>query len=51
MAALPRSDTNDPGAGVHVERGDESLAHLLRLNAGHDLLHLRQIDRIRKATR
>ena len=30
--------------GVHVERGAESLEHLLRLNAGHDLLHLRQID-------
>jgi len=35
--------------GVHVERGEESLAHLLRLNAGHDALHLRQIERIRKA--
>ncbi len=35
--------------GVHVERGDESLAHLLRLNAGHDLLHLRQIERVRQA--
>jgi uncharacterized damage-inducible protein DinB len=35
--------------GVHVERGDESLAHLLRLNAGHDLLHLRQIERVRHA--
>jgi hypothetical protein len=35
--------------GVHVERGEESLAHLLRLNAGHDLLHRRQIERIRRA--
>jgi len=35
--------------GVHVERGEESLAHLLRLNAGHDLLHLRQIERVRQA--
>ncbi|MCA1584955.1 MAG: DinB family protein [Acidobacteria bacterium] len=35
--------------GVHVERGDESLAHLRRLYAGHDLLHLRQIDRVRRA--
>jgi DinB superfamily len=35
--------------GVHVERGDESLEHLLRLNAGHDLLHLRQIERVRRA--
>jgi hypothetical protein len=35
--------------GVHVERGEESLERLSRLYAGHDLLHLRQIDRIRRA--
>jgi uncharacterized damage-inducible protein DinB len=35
--------------GVHVERGDESLEHLQRLYAGHDLLHLRQIERVRRA--
>ena len=29
------------------ERGRETLAHLLRLYAGHDLAHLRQIERIR----
>lgn len=33
--------------GVHGERGEESLEHLRRLYAGHDLLHLRQLDRIR----
>ena len=33
-------------AGVHVERGEESVAHMMKLYAGHDLLHLRQIDRI-----
>lgn len=32
---------------VHAERGDESVAHMLRMYAGHDLLHLRQIARIR----
>ena len=36
-------------AGVHAERGDESIAHLRRLYAGHDLLHLRQIERVRQA--
>jgi hypothetical protein len=36
-------------AGVHVERGEESLEHLRRLYAGHDLLHLRQIERVRRA--
>jgi hypothetical protein len=35
--------------GVHAERGEESLGHLVRLYAGHDLLHLRQIGRIRGA--
>jgi uncharacterized damage-inducible protein DinB len=35
--------------GVHSERGEESLEHLLKLYAGHDLLHLNQIARIRAA--
>ena len=35
--------------GVHAERGEESLEHLCRLYAGHDLLHLRQIERVRRA--
>ena len=34
--------------GVHSERGEESVGHMLRLYAGHDLLHLRQIARIRE---
>ena len=33
--------------GIHSERGEESLEHLRRLYAGHDLLHLRQIARVR----
>jgi hypothetical protein len=35
--------------GVHAERGEESAGYLMRLFAGHDLMHLRQIDRIAKA--
>jgi len=35
--------------GVHSERGEESIEYLIRLYAGHDLLHLRQIDRISAA--
>ncbi len=35
--------------GVHSERGDESVAHMMRLYAGHDLLHLNQLARIRSA--
>lgn len=34
--------------GVHSERGEESAGYLMRLFAGHDLLHLDQIDRIKK---
>lgn len=35
--------------GVHSERGEESIAYLCRLYAGHDLSHLRQVNRIRTA--
>jgi hypothetical protein len=34
---------------LHSERGEESLDFMIRLDAGHDLLHLRQIERIRAA--
>jgi DinB superfamily len=37
--------------GLHSERGEESLEHLRRLYAGHDLLHLRQLERIRASLR
>src|SRR5712692_5658763 len=33
----------------HAERGDESLSHMIRTYAGHDIVHLRQIARIREA--
>ena len=35
--------------GLHAERGEESVAHQLRMYAGHDLVHLRQLERIRMA--
>ena len=35
--------------GVHAERGEESAGYLVRLYAGHDLMHLAQIDRIAKS--
>ena len=37
--------------GVHAERGEESVADMIRLCAGHDLLHLAQLARIRQAVR
>jgi hypothetical protein len=35
--------------GVHAERGEESVAHLMKLYAAHDLLHRNQIERILRA--
>lgn len=32
--------------GVHSERGEQTLEQMVRLCAGHDLLHLRQVVRI-----
>lgn len=32
--------------GVHAERGVESLEHIVRLMAGHDLNHLAQVEQI-----
>jgi hypothetical protein len=37
-------------SGEHSERGPESADKLMRLMAGHDLVHRRQIERIRRAT-
>ena len=37
--------------GVHAERGEESVGYLVRLYAGHDLMHLAQIERIRESVR
>ena len=34
--------------GLHAERGEESIAHMIRLYAGHDVVHLRQLARIRE---
>jgi hypothetical protein len=35
--------------GLHSERGEESVALMLQLYAAHDLVHRRQIDRIKAA--
>jgi len=32
--------------GMHAERGQETIEHIVRLFAGHDLNHLQQIERI-----
>lgn len=35
--------------GVHQERGNESVTHMVRMIAGHDLNHLKQIEAILKS--
>jgi hypothetical protein len=35
--------------GIHSDRGEEQLGHMIRLYAGHDLVHLRQLARIFEA--
>jgi len=37
--------------GMHQERGKESVAHLVRMFAGHDLNHLRQVEQIASQSR
>jgi hypothetical protein len=32
--------------GMHAERGEESLEHIAKMMAGHDLNHLRQVEAI-----
>ena len=50
LRLLARASPSDlQRVGLHSERGEESVAHMMRLYAGHDLLHLRQIARIRGA--
>jgi hypothetical protein len=47
LALIERATPEDLArVGVHSERGEESAGYLIGLYAGHDLLHLRQIDRI-----
>jgi hypothetical protein len=50
LTLLERAEPADlQRVGVHAERGEESVAYMMRLYAGHDILHLNQIERIRAA--
>lgn len=44
LGRVPDGDLDRVGS--HVERGEESLRYMVRLYAGHDLVHLAQIRRI-----
>jgi len=47
LARVPASDYTR--VGVHSERGEESVAHMMKMYGGHDILHRRQLERIRRA--
>src|ERR671936_3151427 len=38
------SDSDRRRAALHAERGEETIEQMIRLDAAHDLLHLRQIE-------
>jgi hypothetical protein len=42
----PLGPTQLERLGMHSERGPESLGHLTKLMAAHDLVHRRQIERV-----
>ncbi len=49
LALLESLDADELArSGRHDERGRESLTEMLRLYAGHDLIHLAQLERIRR---
>jgi hypothetical protein len=48
LRLLKRASADDmKRVGVHAERGEESIEHMMKLYAGHDRLHINQIERIR----
>ena len=49
LRALPKNLWDN--FGMHQERGKETIAHIVRMFAGHDLNHLAQVEKIAKAKR
>lgn len=49
LKALPRELWEN--YGMHQERGKESVAHIVRMYAGHDLNHMAQVEKIAKEGR
>ena len=46
LKALPKNLWEN--YGMHQERGKETISHIVRMFAGHDLNHLAQVEAIRK---
>ena len=49
LKSVPRSLWEN--YGMHQERGKESVDHIVRMMAGHDLNHMQQVERIVKGAR
>lgn len=49
LKSVPRSAWENHG--MHSERGRETVAHMVKLTAGHDLNHIQQIERILRGKR
>lgn len=49
LAGLPASTLSN--YGMHEERGKETLRHIIRLEAGHDINHVKQIQKILRSVR
>ncbi len=49
LSSVPRSLWKN--YGQHQERGQESVDHIVRMMAGHDLNHILQIEKIAKPSR
>jgi len=49
LASIPKEKWNN--YGVHQERGNETVAHIVRMFAGHDLNHVQQIEKLAKKPR
>jgi len=49
LKALPKNLWEN--YGMHQERGKETITHIVRMFAGHDLNHLSQVERIAKESR
>lgn len=50
LKLITRMPVEDRGRfGVHAERGQESIEHMMKMYGGHDTLHLRQVERIKLA--
>ena len=49
LNSIPEEKWNNHG--MHQERGKETIAHIVRMFAGHDLNHLQQVERLARKPR